>query len=44
MTHLIRIYNVFLGNTKHNNECSKIDSCTEVNYSFFVKIKHYTLA
>jgi hypothetical protein len=30
MTHLFRIYNMFLGNTKHNNEFSKIDYCTEV--------------
>jgi len=44
MTHLIRIYNMFLGNTKHNNECSKNYSCTGVNYYFFVKITKYTLA
>jgi hypothetical protein len=35
---------MFLGNTKHNNECSKKYSCTEVNYSFIVKITNYTLA
>ena len=44
MTHLFRIYNMFLLKTKHNNECSKMYSCTEINKAFFVKIKHYTLA
>ena len=44
MTHLIRICNMLLGNTKHSNECSNKYSCTEVNYSFLVKIKKYTLA
>ena len=44
MTHLIGIYNMFLGSTNHNNECSKKYSFTEVNYSFFVKITNYTLA
>ena len=44
MTHLIPIYNMFLGNTNHDNQCSKTYYCTEVNYSFFVKIKNYTLA
>ena len=44
MTHLIRIYNMFLGNTKHNNECSKKYSCREVDYYFSVNIKNYTLA